>query len=267
MLLIKFAKRLAMILVVTAAPLMMPRAANAGADEFEAWQRDLQYQHSLAAQLTRRGDRYLEDGDLEKALPLYTQALATDKKFVPALTNRAECYMGLSKLDAAVADLNRAIAIGGSLQGHALGVLGNIERGQHHYAAALPIYDKLLKDVTTDGLLQNRAECYAALNKPELAITDYTASLKYATKKDAALYHRALLYNQLHQYNKVIADCSQIINQDPDGSRNVDGNVRVLKLRAQTYSKLGKEVLAKQDLERADRSLKEAVDDAPFNAK
>jgi len=41
MLFLKFAKRFAMILVVTLAPLMMPRAANAGADEFEAWQHGL----------------------------------------------------------------------------------------------------------------------------------------------------------------------------------------------------------------------------------
>jgi tetratricopeptide (TPR) repeat protein len=243
------------------------QSAHAGLEGFREWEREPRYQHSVATEWTKRGDRFLEDGDVDKALPLYTQAITLDKKFVPAYSNRAECFIDLSRNREAIDDLHRAIALEGKSAYHALRMLARLELDLRHYTQAFPVVDQLVKQGKTDGLLEDRAKCYVGLGKLDLAIADYTEALKYTQRKDLPLYERALLYDRLHQYDKVVADCSEIIKRDPEGSASTDAGVKVLTLRAQAYRKLGKDALVKKDLEHIQRARAQDIDNAPFRMK
>jgi tetratricopeptide (TPR) repeat protein len=267
MLLIKFAKRLAMILVVTAAPLMMPRVFAQENEEFKNWQREPKYTHSIAAQWTMMADRYLDRGDVDRALPLYEKALYLDEKFAPAYHNRAQCYIALSRNAEALADLNRCLALGGPEQYMALCSIAHLQYNLGHYPASIAAWNKVLGNNNHSMLLEQRAETYEAMGKYDLAIADLTDCLKIARLKRIILAHRARVYTRMHQYDKVIADCSGVIKEDPDGSKGKDGNVAVLKLRAEAYRRTGKAALAKRDLAAVQNAYKNDDALAPFSTK
>lgn len=259
--------RASFIIAAALIPLMMP-SARAGVDEFREWQHDPRYQHSPATECTKRGDRFLEEGDTDQALPLYTKAIGLDKNFAPAYSNRAECLIDSARSKEAIDDLHRAIALEGTSAYHPMRLLGRLQLNSQHYAEALPVYEQLLKQSKSgksDGLLEDRAQCYAKLGKLNLAVADYTEALKYAVRKDLPLYERALLYDRLHQYDKVIADCNEIINRY--GTAISDRNVMVLTLRAQAHRKMGQASQAKKDLDRADIARRKADNETLLKMK
>lgn len=151
-------------------------------EEILQWQKDSQYRHSIATQWTLMADRYLDEGDIERALPLYDKALSLDKNFAPAYHNRAQVYAALSRNEEALTDLNRCIVLGGSEQPLALHSLGILQLRMHHYNEAIVAFNKLMvPGGHNEWLLTDRASCYQGMGKFDLAAADLTAALKGRT--------------------------------------------------------------------------------------
>jgi hypothetical protein len=67
---------------------------------------------SAADELKAAGNAFFQAGDLEEAREKYTQALALEEKAV-YFSNRAACFLLLGRYEAAVADVEAALAAGG----------------------------------------------------------------------------------------------------------------------------------------------------------
>jgi len=242
--------------------------ASAQADEeFKYWQQHREFNHSPAARWTRMADQHLQYGDIETALPLYEKALSLDKNFAPAYHNRAQCYIGLSRNQEALQDLNRCVALPSSQQYLALCSLAQLHYSMGQYPAAIATWNKLLAIGRNNSALFDRAQCYETMGKFNLAIADLTEVLKYSRTKANILCRRARVYSRMHQFDKVIADCSAVIKADPAGTNSKDANIEVLKLRADAYKKLGQDALAKRDLARLQQTYKSDDALAPFSTK
>lgn len=83
-----------------------------------------------------KGDIYLKHGDFQKAKDEFSKALSID--FVPKyLNSRAECFVGLHKLDSCLLDLKSSKEMnfdGNWLIGNLYEIKGNIDSAKFYYA-------------------------------------------------------------------------------------------------------------------------------------
>jgi Tfp pilus assembly protein PilF len=101
--------------------------------------------------IVRRADYFREHGEIEKALPLYSQAIEIDKNQPDAFVGRAYVYEEFGKVDKALADFSAAVKIGHPKQRNnwlARRKRADLYQSLHH---------------------KNRAEIYKRMGKHDLA--------------------------------------------------------------------------------------------------
>ncbi len=85
------------------------------------------------------------------------------------------------------------------------------------YAEAITAFDLALasdKGLTNAYLL--RARAYAAMNRPEAAILDFTKVTQLQPGSAVAFVERAAVHLGAEEYPAVIADCSEALRRDPE---------------------------------------------------
>jgi len=158
---------------------------------------------------------YVQEGDYKRAEAEMDQAIAlwpTAKKYYQF---RYKIYRVLKKYDAAIADCTTTITL----------------------APEFPASD-----------LINRAEVYMVQKKYGAAVKDYTAAIKADDKRAERVYvDRAHAYQLLNMHNEAIADCTLALKHLATSKANRKHDYQALKLRADSYEKLGKKDLAADD--------------------
>jgi len=130
---------------------------------------------------TNRGVIYWRQGDADKAMTDFNQAILVDPNNVGAFVNRGEAYRIQNQFDRAIADFDRAVAL----------------------------------DPRNAEIFNNRGSLYAAKGDFERAIAEYSASIS-AEPSATAYSNRGLAYLKIGRYELAMHDLDEAVRRDPN---------------------------------------------------
>jgi tetratricopeptide (TPR) repeat protein len=133
------------------------------------------------------------NGDLDRAIEGYTEAIKIDPKLALALDLRGNAFEAKGETGKAVADYTKAIAADPKLV-KALVDRGNLMRTQGHNDAALSDFDKVVKLTKDAGAYVERGVTYLYKDDIDRAIKDFTAAIKAAPDYAQAYQYRSAAY-------------------------------------------------------------------------
>lgn len=220
--------------------------------------------------IVRRADYFREHGEIEKALPLYSQAIQIDSRAADAYIGRAFVYEEFGKMEKALADFSAAIKIGHPAQKQnwlAMRKRADLYQSLHRYNEAIADYGAIIKAAPTDGLYFSRGSCYLKLNNGAAAAKDFDMALKVGHKRASAYEKRGDAYFLLKQNMQALADYDMALRLDPDADESKDSHENLHKSRAEIYRRLGKFELAQKELQRAQERKSANLDLAPFSTE
>jgi tetratricopeptide (TPR) repeat protein len=181
----------------------------------------------------------------------YTRCLALEPKHCFVFVQRARAYSSIKDYDRALKDYNSAFALVPTKAGWNRDDYGDVcrERGlmwiiHKDYSRAITDFNNGLKYLPNNpALTRNRADAYFASGQYEKAIQDFSSCIVLEPRKISrmdAMKRRALIYFDLKNYPKALADANHLLEYDAD-------DVDILGLRAKIYAALGKPDLAQKD--------------------
>ena len=187
-----------------------------------------------------RGHVHEQVGKLEAAVADYNKAIELIPTDTVLYDNRGLLYSKLGEYDLALKDCNRSIEL---KPDHAAS-----------YFRRAAIYQKMQRfqlavDDTTKGIeldpesstaYKTRGDLYKTLGENSLAIADYSRAIKLNSNNRFAHKQRANILAGLQKYNEALADCSKAIelhSKDAEAHNN----------RGQIYVALGQFALAQND--------------------
>lgn len=214
--------------------------------------------------LIKKGNYWRERGELEKALAFFTQAIKVDSKAADTYYFRAQVWEEFGKMDKALEDFNTAIKLRKPFHEGAMRLRGDLYQSLHRYDEAIRDYSLVMTVIPTDGVYNSRGTCYMRLNKPALAVSDFSQAIKIGGPKAAPFEKRANAFMVLNQYAKALADYDMALKLDPDGDNSKDGHEHLHKSKAKIYKHLGKMDLYKKELRAAAIGRNANIDIAPF---
>jgi tetratricopeptide (TPR) repeat protein len=177
---------------------------------------------NLAASHSNRGIGYFDQGEFDRAIADYNQALTLNPKNAAAYNNRGNAYSTKHDYDRAIADYNEAIILDPKYVAPYNG-RGNVYNDKRDYDRAIADYSQAIALDPKYALAFNgRGLAYAHKGELDPAIADYNQALTLDPKYLQAVYNRALAYKA-----KAIADLRQIIDREPNNT-GVKGELRAL---------------------------------------
>ena len=136
---------------------------------------------------TNRGLVYKLNGNNEKAVEMYSQAIKMNKVEKDALVNRGNIYFNTQKYDLAISDYNACLSI----------------------------------DSTDQLALENRGASYGLQGKYDLALRDMDAALRHQPKSANGYANRATILQLLNRHQEAIDDYYRHMKNTPDENGNV----------------------------------------------
>jgi tetratricopeptide (TPR) repeat protein len=119
-------------------------------------------------------------GDYDRAIASFTEAIRLDPKYVPAYVNRGNIYKSKGDCDKAIADYNESIRL-----------------DPNHVPAYI-----------------NRGLAYAARGRSDMAMADYNQAILLDPKSSLAYINRGLIYEAGGDYRKAFDDFENAIHLD-----------------------------------------------------
>lgn len=172
-----------------------------------------------AAEKVADGDRYFVQGNMERAIECYSQAIHADERFVDAYIRRGDAFSESWQKEAeAIADYTAAIRL------RPRSAAAYYGRGVVHWTFVDSIHrEQAIEDLSAAIRLEPtlpkpyryRAQAYFDKGDRARAISDCTESVRLAPN-DALSYHwRGLLFSKMGEHEKAVADYSDAIRLDP----------------------------------------------------
>jgi tetratricopeptide (TPR) repeat protein len=150
------------------------------------------------------------------AIQKFTKAIATNKKFAAAYTNRGVSRSEVGDEQGSLADQASSLAIDPS-QSIALLNRGVARYRQGDKAGALQDYTAVIKIQPDDPVAYyNCAIIYSEQQQPAAAITDYNNAIKYQPRFIAAYYNRGILNMMLNDTAAALNDFDRAIELKPN---------------------------------------------------
>ena len=162
-----------------------------------------------------RGIIYANNGNIEKAIADFDQALELDRNDPEAYYVRGSAYYDKGDLEQAITDFTHSLRLNPNIsvtyhnRGLAYYDKGNIEMAIDDYTEALRINPQDSKSY------YHRALAYSAKDRIEQAIADYNNVLNINPKDSKACYNRGLAYLRVSDIDNAIASFSQVLEIDP----------------------------------------------------
>jgi len=154
-----------------------------GAEPPQADDNEWQTRERYAA-LMSRGDTKVSNGDFDRAIVDYSEAMRLNPTNAVAFYGRGSAYSFKGEYDRAIADFSEAIRLD-------------------------PKY--------TDALY-NRGVMYGAKGEYDRAIADYSEEIRLDPKYTWALYNRGVMYWRKGEYDRAIADLNEAIRLYPQSA-------------------------------------------------
>jgi tetratricopeptide (TPR) repeat protein len=189
-------------------------------DELTLWSDVTTKSPQKARGFLNLGRAYADRGLFREAYNNFNIALRIDPAFGDVYGNRASILVQQGQLDEAIADCNRAFALGGNLQYQRARIYFN--RGTAYLKKNS--LDSALADLTlTVGLdpnhetgYFNRAIVYTRKGHSQKAIDDYSSTLVLNPRNAKALNNRGLILKDRGQLNEALADFNNAISSQAD---------------------------------------------------
>lgn len=146
----------------------------------------------------------------QAALSDFKKALSINPKLETVYVHdtKTKCYVDLSQLDLALAEVNKAIKLQSS--GERFRLRGDIFCQLNKNKDALESFTEAVKaSPKATWTYFDRANCYASLNMNKEAIADYTQVIKLAPTEPAAYVSRAKAYDKLGMHDLAKQDREQ----------------------------------------------------------
>jgi tetratricopeptide (TPR) repeat protein len=174
------------------------------------------YTHALAlapgdARLyLRRGEACCLLGQYTQALSDYEQALRLDPELAAAHYGRGQACQHLGAYEEALESYTQALALDPQLAPLVYAARAGLYQHLHDYRAALADYCHALDYAPHDvGLYFQRGITYLHLREPRLARADFNVVLRMRPNFACAYHHRAEAYLHLHDLAQARRDCQQ----------------------------------------------------------
>ena len=196
---------------------------------------------SIAYQV--KGVVYQNRGDYQQAIKFFTDSINLDPSDPKGWNHRGNAHRMLDQFEPAIKDYSKAIELDPT---NAIFIVNkaatNIRRKEA--AAALPDLEQALKlDKTNHLAFYTRGNAKVELKKYDEALDDYDQAIALKNKSEY-LYGRARLFSLTNRHDFAIQDNTAAIKLDPN-------NAIAYGNRALSYVKLGKDLLAIEDIRKA----------------
>jgi Flp pilus assembly protein TadD len=193
-----------------------------------------------------RGIIYSDRGEYDKAIADYTEAIRLFPKHVAAFTNRGNAYERKRLYQAALADFNAAIGFD-SKYFSAYNGRGIIYDDEHQYEKAITDYSQAIRlNPNYANAYNNRGNALSNLRRYEEALNDYNEALRLYPEYVYACNGRGVAYYDKGDYDRAIADYTHAISLNPNYAL-------AYKNRGLAYEKTGAKEKSKADLATAHR--------------
>lgn len=181
--------------------------------------------------------------DYKGANEFYSKSIELDPANAKYRNFRGISFQLMNQLDEALKDFDKAIELDAATPHYFIN-RGEVHRRQKDLAASLKDFDSAIQLDKSNPLgYYNRANTYADLGKLDEALSDYSTAISIKPKSEF-FYGRGRLYYLKNQFELAVKDNTEAITNDPKNS-SAYGN------RALSYSKLGKDDLAIEDIRRS----------------
>jgi protein O-mannosyl-transferase len=220
------------------------------------WDKAIAVEPSSRA-FNNRGLIYKNNGENDKAIEMYNQALAINKVEADALLNRGNIYFNQGKDELALADY-RAVKALKPTDAVLFSNIGGVYGRQNKLDSSLYYLNESMKlDPTIKGTYMNRGFVYNQLNKYPEAIEDYKKYLVYDETNEQIMGNIGVCYTRLNNQVEAITWFTKAIAINPNGLHYLN--------RSFAYFNAGNKINAKADALKA-KQLGEKVDEKYLNA-
>jgi tetratricopeptide (TPR) repeat protein len=235
---------------------------------------------TTARSYAERGDKYLRQGDCDRAIADFDEAIRLDPKYAWAYSQRGTAYLLEEEYDQAIADLDEAIRLKPDARAHFRRGNAYIDKGDDDRAIA--DFDEVLRidPGGRDHLVYFlRGESYLWKGDHDRAIADFDEVIRLDPKDSDGYGRRGKSYRLKGEYDRAIADFDEAIRLNPKdawayGQRGTaywqkkghdqaiadfDEAIRLDPRRARLYASRGTAYRDKGDCDRAIADLDRAI--------
>jgi tetratricopeptide (TPR) repeat protein len=198
-----------------------------------------------ALAFTNRGVAYERKGDMDRAIADYSEAIRLDPNYALASSNRGIAYARKGDNDRAIADFNEAIrldpknVLAFANRGIAFGKKGDTDRAIADYNEAIRL------DPKNALAFANRGIAFGKKGDNDRAIADFNEAIRLDPKNALAFFNRGIAYGKKGDNDRAITDYSEAIR--------LNSNV------AMTFNNRGFLYFKKGDTRRAIADFDEAI--------
>jgi tetratricopeptide (TPR) repeat protein len=260
-----------------------------GGIERELYERRIDEQTALlqsdphdVAVLIRRGNSHARQGDLEKAIADFSQAIEQRPNDAALYRRRALAHTRNHDFDATIADYTESLRLEPrGVEAFANRALAYAQKMDHEHAIA--DFNEALRLQPRDAvLLFNRGNAYFGKGDYALALADYTEVIRLDPRNLWAFSNRGKLYALLHDHTRAVADFTRVLQLDPNNVRALIDRAAAYKARnqpeqaladyttalnlepsAELFEERGLTYIAANDLDAAIADLDEAISLSP----
>ncbi|NEQ75011.1 MAG: serine protease [Okeania sp. SIO2C9] len=162
-----------------------------------------------------RGAAYGIQGKYEKALTDFNQAIRLNPKHAEAYNGRASVYYEQGEYEKAIADFNQAIRLNPK-HAEAYNGRASVYYEQGEYEKAIADLNQAIRLNPKHADVYNyRGIVYRKQREYEKAIADYNQAIQLNPKYPEAYNNRGIVYRKQGKYEKAIADYNQAIQLNP----------------------------------------------------
>src|SRR5215471_16322385 len=166
--------------------------------------------------LMSQGQTNINNGDYDRAIAAFSDAMRLDPKSALAFTNRGVAYERKGDMDRAIADFSEAIrldpnyALASSDRGIAYARKGDNDRAIADFNEAIRLDPKHVL------AFANRGIAYGKKGDTDRAIADYNEAIRFDPNYALAFFNRGIAYGKKGDYDRAIADYSDAIRLNPN---------------------------------------------------
>ncbi len=163
-----------------------------------------------------RGNAYLGQGDDDRAMIDYNEAIRLDPKFALAYNDRGSVYIDKEDPDHAIVEFDEAIRLDPKLVlAYAGRAAAYAQKGD--FGRALPDASEAIRlDPKSAYAYERRGDVYTAEGDFDRAIADYNAAIRLDPKSDEAYNDLGSAYLYKGDFDPAIAHFSEAIQIDPE---------------------------------------------------
>src|SRR2546425_354366 len=168
----------------------------------------------LAEVFNNRGVAHRLNGDYDRAIQDYSQAIKLNGKFAVAFNNRGVAYDNKGDYDRAIQDYDQAIKLRPSPESYLN--RGNAHLGKGHYDHAIDDYNQSIK-LKPDfaAAFDNRCWARAVVGILKQALADCNEALRLMPHNPATLDSRGFVFLKMSHFDAAVSDYEAALRIDP----------------------------------------------------